>query len=1058
MALSPDLAQFANKASGIYRLEFDKSQTATIPAETIRLVVGFSKKGPFQTPVFVPDTGFFEEVYGPIDRGLERKKSFFHRTALAALERGPILALNLLRLNNDEDSVNVDKVEYQTFSTAICTENQVKKDALYSGFYNKDRFWFPETEAFLDNIGEINKGIIQFTNLGQTALSIIVRHAQNVQGFNVTARDWYGLGNVPEFMNETDYIKDFMVDVIVVEGDWTNYQKLAIDPIFGQYFDETKGLIKAELTNYLQDPNVNVLATYTGALIPEFIDLQGNNLFIENQVNFDTATTGLFCAVNKDAFYDETVLSGTCSGIDMIGHNLEYLTNNDPSFNRIKFLSYDRTIKDDLEYATFETPEISLDVNSNENISFYLTSSPGGASQTPPVVSSGDLVAPGSGDVNYVIAIGISTHSQFASKIDGNLFTNDPGTINRKVGSYVLMTDGVNYKWAPIVSISAISGVYNIGLSVEEIGYEVYINAGEMFFISAPNWLDHDNINGNFKSAKYNGLYDDYINGVITSGDSVWDSTEVAPWFIRFTNYYYGSLLGEGFVTDNVSSVGNGSPVMGAASYGVPVALVEAFEEEDFITSAILPAPGSGAYLESDGITATNDLTVLSLAGKLNATIEIDVVASANLPLNEVYISKATYNSVIQVGDYLVANEVGPTGESRLTKVNRIVAEGVLLRVVTDSAIKKTSLPSSVVTVERYREIETIVEHYKLFNLSGFTLNPLYHMPDGTQDRVDAIYAETMAPDSNLFKALIDKDNITYRYVVDTFGLGIQPESKYQLARLACKRQNATAILNAPSMEDFKKSTSPRFVDITGSLSTRFISQGGDLSQNPNFVYSLPTIKNGANYSAFYTPYLVVRDRGKNITVPPAGIVSNNFIDKYTSSLPWSIVAGPRRGVLSGLGLVGLELNFNKEDRDDLEPFGLNPIIFQRGVGLMISGNKTAQQNPKSALSSVHVREVLIYIQDGIAEILKNYQFEFNTAQTRLEIKTLADNFLTAIQQDNGVFDFKNVMDDSNNTSEVIDANMGVLDTFIEPVKGLEILIHRTTVLKTGAIATGQYR
>jgi phage tail sheath protein FI len=124
----------------------------------------------------------------------------------------------------------------------------------------------------------------------------------------------------------------------------------------------------------------------------------------------------------------------------------------------------------------------------------------------------------------------------------------------------------------------------------------------------------------------------------------------------------------------------------------------------------------------------------------------------------------------------------------------------------------------------------------------------------------------------------------------------------------------------------------------------------------------------------------------------------------------------------------------------------------------MISGNKTAQQNPKSALSSVHAREVLIYIQDGIAEILKDYQFEFNTPQTRLEIKTLADNFLRGIQQDNGVFDFKNIMDESNNTNDVIDANMGVLDTFVEPVKGLEVLIHRTTVLKTGAIATGQFR
>jgi len=741
----------------------------------------------------------------------------------------------------------------------------------------------------------------------------------------------------------------------------------------------------------------------------------------------------------------------------MIGHNLENKTNTDPLFNRLRFLSYDRVIKDDLPYAEFNTPEIGLAVNSNEDISFYLSSAPGAMSQTPPVVSTPDIVIPGSAAVNYVIKVGVTTHTQFASILDGNIFTNEPGNASRKVGSYILMTDATNYKWVPVVSLSVVSGVLSIGLSVEEVGYEVYINLGEMFFVSAPNWLVHDSINSEFYSAKFNGLYDDFIEGIVTSGDKVHDTAEALPWFIRFTNYQYGAMTGEGFITDNASTVGNTSPIMGATSYAIPSALVQAFDTDDFATHQLLPIPISGAYLESDGITPSDDLLVQSLAGKLNATIEIDVTASANLPINEIYISKVDYNSVVQVHDYLVSAEVGPNGESRLTKITRIVAEGTLLRLITDAPMKKTIIIGGQ-TVERYREVETIIEYYKFFELKGFTLNSAYHMPDNTQARVDAIYRDTLAPHLNLFKALIDKDNISFRYIVDSFGLGIQTESKFQLAQLAKQRQNATAILNAPSMEDFKKSTNPRFTDAGGSLNTRFIAEGGDLSKNPDFVYSLPIINNGANYSAFFTPYIVMRDRGKNITVPPAGLASNNYIDKFVNALPWSIVAGPRRGVITGLGVVGLEMNFNKDDRDNLEPFGLNPIIFQRGVGLMISGNKTAQQNPKSALSSVHVREVLIYIQDGIAEILKDYQFEFNTPQTRLEIKTLADNFLRGIQQDQGVFDFKNVMDESNNTNEVIDANMGVLDTFIEPVKGLEVLIHRTTVLKTGAIATGQFR
>ena len=222
-------------------------------------------------------------------------------------------------------------------------------------------------------------------------------------------------------------------------------------------------------------------------------------------------------------------------------------------------------------------------------------------------------------------------------------------------------------------------------------------------------------------------------------------------------------------------------------------------------------------------------------------------------------------------------------------------------------------------------------------------------------------------------------------------------------------------------------------------------------------MYTLPSINNGANYGFYYGPGLNVMENGKVLVIPPAAYVSNNYIDKYTSALPWSIIAGPRRGVVGGTGVQGLEFAFDKNDRDILEPFGYNPIVFERGVGLTIKGNKTAQQGIQSALSSAHVREAMIYIEDGLAEILKNYLFEFNTAQTRLEIKTLADNFMESVKKDQGVYDYRNIMDGTNNTNDVIDNNMGILDTFVEPVKGLEILVSRVTILNTGEIATGNF-
>ena len=192
-------------------------------------------------------------------------------------------------------------------------------------------------------------------------------------------------------------------------------------------------------------------------------------------------------------------------------------------------------------------------------------------------------------------------------------------------------------------------------------------------------------------------------------------------------------------------------------------------------------------------------------------------------------------------------------------------------------------------------------------------------------------------------------------------------------------------------------------------------------------------------------------------SVPPAAYVSNLYISKYNSSNAWSIVAGQRRGVISGNQVIGVEATLVHDNRDWLEPVGINPIIWENGVGVEIYANKTAKQSPKSALSSIHVRECCIYIQDNVESILRKYVFEMNTAQTRLEIKTLVDNFLESVKSDGGIYEYKTVMDTSNNTQEVIDNNMGVIDIYIEPVRGLEILTQRLTVMKTGGIAAGAF-
>jgi len=1067
MALDPKIASL--KAAGTYRFEFDKSQVVSIPANQTRLIVGFSKKGPFNTPVFVPDTAFFKQVFGDIDRNLERKDSFFHRSCLSALERGPILALNLLALDSD------DNVDYIKFGTASTPEAQINTGASgeYQKFYNRDKFFYPDSDAFLDNVGAnrttlsstSTNDLLDFVNLGQNPISVIVKKAANanVAAFNVTVEEWYGAANVPGFLDKDSLISDFMVDIFVIGGDFggdfssaTPYERFEADPTFQTYFDPTKGIQRkvftsdatdTKLTEFFNESEVNLIATYTACLIPDFVDLIGNNLFVEKLVNADTATTGLFCTVNEDLFSGDFLIDGVAGGIDLIGHNIEY-TQATSIQDDVNFLSYGAPIVSDLSYArnaqvtntaTVTTEVLSVSTTTDGNIQVQLT---GSASD--------------------------SVYDAFAS-----MTANDSSA----VGSYIL--GAVSGEYIPVLSVNITTNVVTLVLSgagstavgdFPTAGGTVYtyINESDFNFTVQEYPNTNTGIVGSYGSAMYTA----FSNGTLTDGDEA--VYEVGG--TQYTSFLVFNAAEYGYIHTGVPTTAVDKIAISDPDYYLPVATVTAYEEDGFVNltpRAQFDLDGTGVFLDSDGTAlAANTLGVQTLKGALNLTIDIlaDAASEPSLKPNQVLISSTSPEAAdLVVGNYLLHFEGSiAVPHSRLTRINEVVggltineypiipAGTTALLVTCQSEISVTTV-GGVKKVELYYPIDEWVDYLNIFTLDGFQLDVTKHVPDGSNDRQNAILSGTLSG-TNLYKALTDRETINFRYVVDTFGNGIESGSKAIYTQLCNDRKNAFAIINAPSAKDFKNSTDPSFLDATGSLSSRLISTGGDLTKNPTVRYSLPSPTQGGSWGAFYYPYITVRDLGKNINVPPAAYVSNNFIAKYENALPWSLVAGVRRGVVGGTGVVGLELNLDKEDREYLEPFGLNPIVFQSGTGPTIFANKTAQQTPKSALSSINVREVVIYIQDGIEAILKNYLFEFNTAQTRLEIKTLADNFLSTVQNDDGVYDFRNIMDETNNTPEVIDQNIGILDTYIEPVRGMEVLVQRTTILRTGAISTGNFQ
>lgn len=299
--------------------------------------------------------------------------------------------------------------------------------------------------------------------------------------------------------------------------------------------------------------------------------------------------------------------------------------------------------------------------------------------------------------------------------------------------------------------------------------------------------------------------------------------------------------------------------------------------------------------------------------------------------------------------------------------------------------------------------------------------------------------------DKGIRTALTNRVDVEYHYIVDTFQSYIESGCKGRLATIAKEKDNAFALLNFPPIPEFIKSN--KFTNnITGKFDISLIA-------NASKGFSLPSEANGASYCAFFTQ-LVFSDGTLKSTVPSAALVSNNFMAKYGARQPYYIVAGPNYGIMSYDGLVGPDYNYGRSDLDVLEPMGVNAIIYVPRKGTFINSNQTAKQTPVSALSKVHIRELVIYLQDEIEAMMQNYQWELNTQTLRDTIKAKADSILETVKNNGGVYVYENVCDSTNNGNEVIDNEMIILDTYIEPARGAGKMVQQLTIYKTGGLSS----
>lgn len=946
------------KSAGIYRVVYDKSTILSQDTQIMRLVVGYSAQGPFNTPVLVRSISEFKALYGDSSKSLEKRGVYFHRLAKQALLEGPIICLNLKRFAGETvDAANID--------TSINAETPIDVVKLnVEDIYDTTRFW--ELSAFKlaeikDTTGKALDGYISIsaTNVKNTSCTFFIRKASGnkVSAYDVTVSDWYNDSGdeIPEYLQDklNSKISDFFAEIYIFKGQFTPDQVMTSETLKNYFLPDGKDGLKLKQCVYnaygdavdtldalYNDSTSGALNHYVGALIPYFKDKTGVYRALDIQMNNDVDTNNLMMNFNVDLLDDGTAnidLSGRYSIGSNTGLTVEDIYKGDGVTTVLGNSSAPviaDEIKINVEYTQVENSETDKRIYGN----YYIS----------------DIVKP--------VAAASET-------------VETPGKI-----TLTDLKDGTTTKTVVVTNDKFEAALKKFGITETE--------------------------------GKYSGeLYKEGVNV----------KNYIVPYSVITVLNYETNTNGNIQYTDNISMT------------TVPVYIMPSATQ---INKSVEPVYGSSVtFIPLDDY-------------KKDEKAEVVTYVSTD---------KASLASLFAVGDCLLGNE---QKNELYTNVfvqevgNKLTDDGK-----TEYYVKFTGEP--LVFTEDKGTIKKLVRIDAPLNqeigvmsptyLEGYTYNnpkPASTSMYDKQKWQDFILS-TLTDYKGIRTGLLNKADIDYRYVIDTFETYVTSSAKSVLSYLCREKESAFAILNFPSIRTFVKCPYTSFTDSKGIFNIEYIVKGYNPKKPHTVGFSLPSESEGASFCAFYTP-LKFTDGYVDSLIPSAALVSNLFINKYRSRQPYYIIAGPNYGAISASGMTGPDYNFSREELNIIEPYGVNCMVYRPGFGTFINANQTAKQTPKSALSSVNVRELVIYLQDEIEKLLQSYQWEFNNETVRNKIKDKADVICSRIQHNGGIQDFVNIMDESNNTPEIIDNEMAVLSTHIEPGRGMGKMIHELTLYRTG--------
>jgi hypothetical protein len=1057
MAQKLNLNRF--KSSGVYTVEIDESQNIALPLGTGRLIIGSSKRGPINTVVALSDLNSALAVYGERDTKLESKGSYFHRTLEVALRKGPVYALNVLPTDD-----TLDKVTFATFNTESASFNSdfdaIAFEQPLSSFFNTQKLWYADEDQFnrtKNNAlsSEDDNKIFSIVNLGKRPVTVWAKLA-DVAGYDVTVKEYYKITGgdkvtIPTYLHPDDIVADYLVELIAVEGDWTDNVRLANDPVYKSYFNE-RGIIMSKINGFLNLREVKNIARVNGSLIPQFKDASGADISIDRVFNRLFSQTELFCALdeNKIELIDlETAFANASMDshrIDLAGHGYMDLIAAD-------FQDYyiDNGFTGDYTDANAKLDVLGYKAPVKNTAVFEVTT---GLSDSCRVVTENgnQIIIAREGTQLYK-----AWYDGFIVTGNGFITTQNGTTASKYVKVESGFTELVNLVNKSYIKVKCYD---NVALTNQSATIPTITVVDTFVKLS----LD-------LHAAGSTTKVFDFANELVAnnSGSEI-TTTKLA------LNKIEMKVLSSTSVT-----VGSASPVVTASNAEYLAGVTEFVKPNHYVKAKSNSTTSRSRFLRIVSVAGTDEITSSSVVtpavpavNETGIAVDAFIAAAATITLsaaNANIVAGCTVSGTGIAPNTTVTNKTGlvltlstPTtavsgGTYTFTKAGVAAFTTVTAKtykkftvttlVPSDSTIIGIDIDTNMIF---HKGVKNYITSSKGVVLSGFSMRDA-QLPNGTASRQADILG-WLYENTNIASTLAEGQAVDFRYIIDTYEGEISGSSKYYLAKIAADNGQCLAILNAPSYRQLELSTEPSFADVTTKLvSAKHIADGGNLDLNPTTTLKFVDEEiNGVpmgSYAAYFMPNLIVNDNGRNKSVPPAAYVSNAFMNKFEAGRPFSIVAG-KNGILGDPEIVNVEYELSQEDRDYLEPAGYNLIVRRRGFGIMVFTNNTAYQKINSALNNTHVREALATIEKDIERILFNFLFDFNDEITRLRIKTLVEGYLERAKNAQGVSSYTVVFDSTNNGPEVLSANSAIIDVFLDFPRGIHKFINRITITRVG--------